>query len=362
MCQGGKHILNGVGTKINNNNRIIYIDILNILAIISVIALHCNSIVHGNVNIKAWNSSLIVECICYFAVPIFCMLSGATLMNYREKYDTKTFFKKRIIKVLIPFIFWAIIMFAWKIIIGKINLKQFNSIVDWINAFFSSKEETTYYFMFTILGIYLTMPLMSLVAKKENIKDLWFVVLIYFIFNSLIPNLLKIFKINYNTDLSLQIAGYEIFVLLGYLLSNQNISKKYRILIYSGALIGVLYRYITTFILSKAEGEVIKTTWGYTSWHSILLACSVFLFIKNLNFEKLLKNKIKIIRALSKISSCSFGIYLIHQIVMYYEKYIFIINSASWQWRTIGIVTTYLISLTIVLFLKRVPILKRVVP
>lgn len=97
-------------SKNNKGSRVIYFDILNIIAIVAVIALHCNGIVHGNPNIKAWNTSLIVECICYFAVPLFCMLSGATLMNYREKYDTKTFFKKRVIKVLIPFIIWAIII------------------------------------------------------------------------------------------------------------------------------------------------------------------------------------------------------------------------------------------------------------
>lgn len=77
-----------------NNKRIVYYDILNVLAIIAVVALHCNGIVHNfSTNYKrAWMTSLIVECICYWAVPIFLMLSGATLMKYREKYNTKTFF------------------------------------------------------------------------------------------------------------------------------------------------------------------------------------------------------------------------------------------------------------------------------
>lgn len=48
----------------------------------------------GNPTIRAWNTSLIVECLFYFAVPVFVMLSGANLMNYRKKYDTKTFLLK----------------------------------------------------------------------------------------------------------------------------------------------------------------------------------------------------------------------------------------------------------------------------
>ncbi len=266
------------------SNRVIYFDILNIIAIIAVIAMHCNSIVHGKPNSTAWTTSLVIECICYFAVPLFCMLSGATLMNYREKYDTKTFFKKRLLKVAIPFIFWAIIMFVWKIHIGWINIQSINIPIKFINAFFANKEEATYYFMFIILGLYLTMPLLSLLAKKEYTKQLWFVVLLYFIFNAFLPNILELFKIQLNTNLTVQLGGYAIFIILGYLLSTQNITKKYRILIYAGAIIGLIYRFATTFYLSKQAGSVVKTTWGYTSWHAILLTATVFLIIKNLNF------------------------------------------------------------------------------
>ncbi|MEI3360679.1 MAG: acyltransferase family protein [Clostridia bacterium] len=283
------------------SNRVIYFDILNIIAIIAVIAMHCNSIVHGKPNSTAWTTSLVIECICYFAVPLFCMLSGATLMNYREKYDTKTFFKKRLLKVAIPFIFWAIIMFVWKIHIGWINIQSINIPIKFINAFFANKEEATYYFMFIILGLYLTMPLLSLLAKKEYTKQLWFVVLLYFIFNAFLPNILELFKIQLNTNLTVQLGGYAIFIILGYLLSTQNITKKYRILIYAGAIIGLIYRFATTFYLSKQAGSVVKTTWGYTSWHAILLTAAVFLIIKNLNFEKIITNS-KVRNFITKMS------------------------------------------------------------
>lgn len=83
---------NDVVTK--RKNRIIYFDVLNILAIFAVIAMHCNGIVHGNPLVRAWNSSLLVDCVFYWAVPIFFMLSGATLIKYRERYDTKHFLRK----------------------------------------------------------------------------------------------------------------------------------------------------------------------------------------------------------------------------------------------------------------------------
>lgn len=91
-----------------------------------------------------------------------------------------------------------------------------------------------------------------------------------------------------------------------------------------------------------------------------MLASAIFLLVKDIFSKKELKDKYAIL--LSKISSCSFGIYLIHQLVMSFEKWLLHINTAMWQWRTIGIICTYLISLAIVYIMKKIPLLKKVVP
>ena len=348
--------------KEKNKIRIIYYDVLNIMAIIAVISLHCNGIVHGDPNIRAWNTSLIVECIFYWAVPIFFMLSGATLMKYREKYDTKTFFRKRIAKILVPFSFWAILMLLWKIKIKAIGINEINSIKDFINIILQNREESTYYFMFEILGIYLTMPLLSLLAREEYKKTLFFTVILYYIFNSLLPNLSTLFGIQYNNSLKVQIGEYIVYVLLGYLLSNEKLEKRQRIIIYILAILGIVFRYMTTFILSKNAGYVVKTTWGYTSWHCIVLACAVFIFIKNLHLEEKLENYKKISNIITKVSSCSFGVYLIHLFVKHYEIRLLGLNEYTWQFRTLGVILTYIISLGIVYILKKIPIVKRIVP
>lgn len=348
------------GTK--ENKRVVYFDILNILAIIAVISMHMNEIVHLNPNIRAWNTSLIVDCIMYWAVPVFMMLSGATLMDYRKKYDTKTFFKKRFTKILIPFCFWAIFMFVWKIITKQIDILTFSSVKDWINAFFTNKEESIYYFLFEILGVYLTMPLLSLFTKKEYRKTLWLIVALFFVFNGFLPNILGLFNIYWNEALGIKINGYLIYVILGYLLSTEDLSKKQKNAIYIGAIIGLIYRYVTTFVFSKETGSVVRTTWGYFAWHCILLSCAVFIFVKDLHFNEKLENKVKITKALSIISSCSFGIYLIHMFVKYYITKLLSWNEFSWSYRTIGIIIIYGISLIIVYLLKKIPIIKKVVP
>ncbi len=155
-------------------------------------------------------------------------------------------------------------------------------------------------------------------------------------------------------------GGYIVFVILGYLLSTTDIEKKYRIMIYIGAIIGLVYRYATTYIWSMEKGVVVKTTWGYTTWHSILLACSVFLIVKELSKKIKISNIVENI--LKEVSSCSFGIYLIHMMVVTSQIRLFDINTLSWIWRTFGIISTYLISLLAVWILKKIPMFRKVVP
>ena len=204
------------------------------------------------------------------------------------------------------------------------------------------------------------MPLLSHLTEEKYRKTLWYVVIIFFIFNALIPNLLLLGGIVWNNDLTILIGANLIYVLLGYLLSTQDIDKKYRIIIYVLAILGMIYRYTTTYILSYDANTVVRTTWGYKQFYAIIQACAVFLFIKNMNFKKIEKNK-KITNIIAKISSCSFGIYLIHIIVKWYEVELLNWDIYSWHFRTIGIITTYLISLIIVLIIKKIPILKRIV-
>lgn len=87
--------------------RVIYIDVLNIVACICVVAMHCNGIVHTFSYDRAWKTSLIVETAAYWAVPIFFMITGATLLDYTKKYSTRVYMKKRVLKTFVPFLIWS---------------------------------------------------------------------------------------------------------------------------------------------------------------------------------------------------------------------------------------------------------------
>ena len=300
------------------SSKSIYIFILNILAILGVITLHHNGIAHIYSTERHWATALFFEVIFYWAVPIFLMNTGATLIGYRKRYDTKTFFKKRLKKIVIPLVFWSIVVYFWKTSVG--TLKPADSIFDFAKLFFSDGIEYIYYFMFTILGIYITIPIFSFIAEKDKSdKTLKYIVCALFVTQSTIPLLFRLFGIALHPGLAINITGQMIFPILGYLLSKNQISKKWRIIAYLLGIASCVFRYLFTYIASSNKGSIDKMLFDYSQFHSVLLAISVFIFIKQIKWEKIFKNE-RSVKVLASVSSCSFGIYLSHLIVMYYEK------------------------------------------
>lgn len=344
------------GILLNNNNRIIYFDILNIIACIAVCYLHCNSGVHAFSNTRVWKESLVIEVICYFAVPIFIMLSGATLLKYRERYTTKQYFIKRIEKVVVPWIIWSLIIY----IVHNKNL----NLVNFIDAFLYGKIETIYWFFPLIIYLYCLIPVLSVLTENKYKKLMWGIVTFIFVIQSILQPMCAILDIQFPTILNYMTGqnSYIIYILLGYLLSTNNMNKKQRMTIYILAIIAILTRYFHTMLGSINIGKLNKDSWGYTAFTGVFPTLAVFICTKNINWEKILnKVKIKSIH-ISRLASCSFGVYLMHILVKNKITNLLNINTTSYFYRLIFPIILYAICVSLVYCIKKVPILKKIVP
>lgn len=80
-------------------NKHFFLSFLQCICAISVVTLHTNGIFWKfSQTERYWFTANIVESLFYFAVPIFFMITGATLLNYQERYSTKEYFVRRIKK------------------------------------------------------------------------------------------------------------------------------------------------------------------------------------------------------------------------------------------------------------------------
>lgn len=336
--------------------RVVYIDILNIISCIAVVMLHHNSQVWHFEQSNAWRLSLLIECALYWAVPVFLMISGANLLNYREKYSTEVFLKKRIVKTVFPWLAWSTIVLIWKIFSGQFVLEE-RSLSYMADLYLGYKIENVYWFFGALFACYLAIPVYSLLVN--NRKILWYIVGLNFIFLSCLP-FVKIF-VNINWSLDVPVVGsLTIFILLGYLFATSEIGRKERYFIYLLGIGGFALRYIYTYIMSVRNDATDSSIKGYAMFHSVFLAVAVFVWVKNVKWDKYINAQCQ--RYLTVLSSCSFGVYLIHRIVIYYELHILHLNVNSMVWKIAMVPVTYAVSVVIVSVLKKIPFVKTIVP
>lgn len=334
--------------------RVIYYDLLNTLACLGVIFLHCNGCAHVFSDTLRWKQALMVEVGFYWAVPVFFMLSGATLMNYRESYDTKTFFRRRFLRTVVPFIFWSLlnlVIYSKEVFLSDPRV--------WIERIFFTQTENVYWFFIPLFSMYLSMPVLSLL--KENRRILWYMVGSAFLLQSLLPSLFSLLGMSYNGGLNVSVmGGYLLFALLGYLLSTETLSRRQRIVIYILGIFGALLRYGFTWFSSVATGTLNRTMFNYFGFYSVFLAAAVFVFFRYNQLSASLERFPILIRILKELASCSFGIYLIHMI-LYLSSFSWIPKD-SWPSRLILPFLIYIVGFFIVYLLKKIPILQRIVP
>lgn len=350
----------------NNKKYILYFDLLNIFACFAVVALHVNGAVHTFAKTRNWVSCMFIEALFYFAVPVFFMLTGATLMNYRKRYDTGAFFKKRIFKTFVPFIIWSIIGICWSVFYTKgMKISDINTPAKFISAVINCKGMGIYWFFPALFSVYLTIPLFSLVDEDKRIgkKGIFtYLILVYIVLNVLLPFVCRLTGIQWNSALNaVSCGGYVVWFLIGYLLANTDINKKFRILIYILGLIGFFMYFYLTVQNSFKTGRFDKTYAGYMNIPAIFMGTAVFVLFKYGKWNLIEKHE-KAVRLVRNLSSASFGVYLIHYYLKDFSIRHFGIDPRSTLYRIVGTFIIYGLSVIIVRVIQKIPVIRKMVP
>lgn len=122
-----------------------YITLLSVVSTIAVVYLHAQFAFFAFSTNRYWFTTNIIRSIFYYAVPIFFMITGATLIDYRDRYSTKKFFSKRLKKVVIPFIAWSLIALLYRLVTNSIDFNDL-SIKDIINGILGCKYQDVYWY------------------------------------------------------------------------------------------------------------------------------------------------------------------------------------------------------------------------
>jgi len=346
-------------------NHVIYTDVLRILAIISVVILHAS----GNLGMTEpvgslnWWAGVSVYCSMMFGVPVFFMISGSLLLNQSKwNEDLRTFFKKRIIRVGIPFITWILLLYFWEVYFSN---KSFDAST--LATYLVTRPTNPYWFFYSIAGLYLATPVIRVFIKHAPEKLIRYYIYVWLFFYCFT------FAISYYTEVLIGIDNtifysYIGYFLLGYYLGNYEIEKK----LPSSCF---MYIFLSALILSLILCYLININSSGVDWFiyqkqsplQIIIQISIFLYVKAIcdHADSFFHKHAETIRF---FSAHVFGIFVVHLFVLQIllrGMLGFKIN-ALWINVFIGITTLSVIvlvcSFLITYLLRKIPVIKHLIP
>lgn len=324
-------------------NRMLWADIIRIVAIYLVVQVHTATL--------PFLSNITIIC-----VPLFVMLSGALLLNKDENYST--FFKKRLIKVLIPWIIWTIIyMFYFLYYYESANIiQQFFSdqrplLVQWTH-FFIQMFLSNLWFLPLIFSLYLITPIVRVFIKNTKEKDIYYFLFLWFTCISLVPYFLKspLFP-HWEPNVVFTMVQYSGYFILGIVLLKKltNKQKPFTVLFLTALCIAGLSLSQGFSYVFLSPGTVVSSIAGFS-----------LLFIFSKNLEKTINNNFKLF--ITRVSKASLGVYIIHQIISNFLT----INGRhllqNYNADLLFPLVVFTISTCIVIVLQKIPVVKYAMP
>lgn len=212
------------------------------------------------------------------------MLSGATLIGYHKKYDTKTFFKKRIKKTFVPFLAMSI-LFSILYIYTKYDEQSAWVITKTILAGFITGNIpfTTYWFFIPLFLLYAFMPFLSVMVENLTQKQLACLIGLMFVLQSCFVPIIslsnRISWIGVPVH-SLPICGYVLYALLGYYISHNDIEKNNKVLrwIVVFAVLLLMGRYFLVYNATSHSPAI----FNYMAAYAVVPSVAMFMVIKRI--------------------------------------------------------------------------------
>jgi surface polysaccharide O-acyltransferase-like enzyme len=333
-----------------------------------------------------WNTVDVYQSIGRLGVPLFLLLTGALLLQPSKLTEPiGVFFKKRVARIGLPFIFWGAIFFAWDfLVIHQINGQPITS-----SSILQGLLTGPYYqfwYLYLLLGLYLVTPILRIVMAHANRDLIKYILVLWFLGATVVPTVALVTPLHLDTNV-LTITGYVGYFILGAYLLTIQISRS-KLALYT--VVGIALTAIGTYVIAATVGGTEMYFFqGYLSPTLILAACSLFLLLiaaqgstsvqpfqapsspeKDLNLKKISSNppgNSKARKLLRLISVNTLPLYLFHVMVLEtiqkgYLGFAFNGNTIN---SVIGVplntVITLFVSLGIIVGLKKVPYLKKLV-
>ena len=346
---------------IQKTERTLYYDAMRVFACFSVVFLHTASqqlyfVPYGN---RGWLTLMFFDAAARFTVPVFVLISGAFFLDPERSFSLRSLFVNKISRIITSFLFWSFV-YAF---VDYLRGERLRTVA---TNFVSGNIHL--WFLYMITGLYLIVPLLRKVTESQRLTKYFLIIwLVLAISLASLKLLLSYFGNHYTQWAEIitsemganYIAGYSGYFVLGYFLHTKDVPGKIRGILYALGAFSTAILVILVVLYSEKRGYPFYSVFDSFTPFVLLQAVSIFLFFKY-HPPKFKRPFFK--KTLLLLSNCSFGIYLIHVLVIdfgYQNLHIqYILTHPAISVPIFGI-SVILFSFLISFALKKIPFVNR---
>ena len=267
-------------------------------------------------------------------VPLFVMLTGALLLPIKD--NMRHFYKKRIPRILFPFIIWSVIYYITPWFTGVLGFEKsaVHALFCWADDSQELSDALVYiakipytfnfiachmWYIYMLIGLYLFMPIFSAWVEKATKRQKEFVLGIWMV-STMLPYFNEfVSRYAFGTcewngfGLFYYFAGFNGYLLLGHYIKEYvhwSITKSLLVatpLLLCGFLI-TLFGFNYIMALPNHTPEQIELFWTYNTPNVAMMSVALLLLGKCIRIS----SNSSMIPILANLTSCGFGMYMIH--------------------------------------------------
>lgn len=274
----------------------------------------------NNIGIRNMDDGLwvsVIDSAFRCSVPLFVMISSYLLVPIQG--DTVSFFKRRMVRVVIPFIIWSILYATLPYIWGGMDGSD---IVDSLGhlAYNFNDASGHMWFVYMLIGLYLFMPIISPWLEKVDTKfELWFLIL-WFI-SSFFPYIRTavgdVYGESYWNEYNMlwYFSGFLGYLVLAHYIRHHLQWNKTKMITIGTALYMIGYIITATIWYNRIPTAVtlqqLELSWRFCTPNVIMMSFGAFIVIQAIFSSRNTENKF-----VKEISNLSYGIYLMHIFIL----------------------------------------------
>lgn len=294
--------------------RIYYLDVLRVLAIIAVVAIHSIGLTHGDTSdMHAWWVGHTIVTFSYFCVPILVMISGAMLLSPGKQMPLPKFYRKRLPKIVIPLAAWSFLYYLRDILVYDYNFW----FPTYVKRMATVSLEGHLWFLYMIVGLYLMTPfiraMLSEDERNNNLRMATSFLVVFAVYNAVLFFLEVFYQLPPFAFLSEAVFSLYIFYfVLGHVLHRVEIPRALGLMLspavfFIAAIITFYGHYRYAVVLNSQR----PFFFGHGTPFIMLMGVSMFIFFKSLRYKDGW-----FMRLVIQLSTVSYGIYLCHVLVL----------------------------------------------